>query len=159
MDAIEVSMNNEEDIKKKKQTLKDISALEAKKSRMTDMLIDGIISKDDYEDKLSIIMRKLHNLEGKKQIIDDSLDRKKDVENRMANLRQILDNNEILDEFDRVVFENVIDKVYVGGYNEDGTPDPYKLTFELKGKHTGVIPDAKKHFKKSKNSKQGKRVL
>ena len=31
MDAIEVSMNNEEDIKKKKQTLKDISALEAKK--------------------------------------------------------------------------------------------------------------------------------
>lgn len=118
MDAIEESMNNEEDIKKKKQTLKDISALEAKKSRMTDMLIDGIISKDDYED-----------------------------------------NNEILDEFDRVVFENVIDKVYVGGYNEDGTPDPYKLTFELKGKHTGVIPDAKKHFKKSKNSKQGKRVL
>ena len=75
---------------------------------MTDMLIDGIISKDDYEDKLSTIMRKLHNLEGKKQIIDDSLDRKKDVENRMANLRQ--------------------------------------------------IPDAKKHFKKNKNSKKDKRV-
>lgn len=158
MDAIEESMNNEEDTKKKKQTLKDISALEAKKSRMTDMLIDGIISKDDYEDKLSTIMRKIHNLEGKKQIIDDSLDRKKDVEKRMANLRQILDNDEILDEFDRVVFENVIDKVYVGGYNEDGTPDPYKLTFELKGSYTGVIPDAKRHFKKSKNSKKGKKV-
>ena len=126
---------------------------------MTDMLIDGIISKDEYENKLATIMRKIQNLEGKKQILEDSLDRKKDVEKRMSNLRQILDRDEILDEFDRVVFENVIDKVYVGGYNEDGTPDPYKLTFELKGKHTGVIPDGKKHFKKSKNSKQGKRVL
>ena len=89
-----------------------------KKSRMTDMLIDGIISKDEYEDKLATIMRKLHNLKGKKQIIDDSLDRKKDVEKRMANLRQILERDGILDEFDRVIFENVIDKVYVGGYNE-----------------------------------------
>ena len=45
----------------------------------------------------------------------------------------------------------------VGGYNEDGSPDPYKLTFVLKGNQTGVVPNAKEQFK-AKNSEKGKMV-
>ena len=37
----------------------------------------------------------------------------------MAELRQTLEHEEILDEFDRVVFESIIDRVLVGGYNEE----------------------------------------
>ena len=63
----------------------------------------------------------------------------------------------ILDEFDRVIFESIIDRVLVGGYNEDGSPDPYKLTFVLKGNQTGVVPNAKAQYK-AKNSEKGKMV-
>ena len=88
---------------------------------------------------------------------EDSINKQKDVEKRMAELRQTLENEEILDEFDRVVFESIIDRVLVGGYNEDGSPDPYKLTFVLKGNQTGVVPNAKAQFK-AKNSEKGKMV-
>lgn len=39
---------------------------------------------------------------------------------------------EILDEFDIVAFECNIDRVFVGRYNVEGNPNPYKLTFALK---------------------------
>lgn len=122
---------------------------------MTDMLIDGTISKEAYDEKQNEFLRKLHTLYDKRKILDESIKRQKDVGRRMAELRKTLENEEILDEFDRVVFESIIDRVIVGGYDEDGTPDPYRLTFVLKGNQTGTVPQSKEHLKKN-NSKEGK---
>jgi len=41
----------------------------------------------------------------------------------------ILASGEILEEFDRVVFESVIKKIIIGGYNNDGVKDPLVRTF------------------------------
>ncbi len=158
MDAVESSLSNDEDIRKRQQLDKDISALNSKKSRMTDMLIDGTITKEVYDEKLIEINRKLHTLDGKKKLLNESIDKQKDVGKRMAELRLTLENEEILDEFDRVVFESIIEKVLVGGFNEDGTADSYKLTFVLKGNQSGVVPNAKEHFKEQKKSEKGKMV-
>ncbi len=154
MNAVENSLTNDEDIRKRQQLDKDISVLNSKKSRMTDMLIDGIISKEAYDEKLIEINRKLHTLYGKKKLLEESIDKQKDVGKRMTELRLTLEHEEILDEFDRVVFESIIDRVLVGGFNEDGTADPYKLTFVLKGNQMGVVPNAKEHFKEQKKSKE-----
>lgn len=158
MDAVESSLSNDEDIRKRQQLDKDISVLNSKKSRMTDMLIDGTISKEVYDEKMIEINRKLHTLDGKKMLLNESIDKQKDVGKRMAELRLTLENEEILDEFDRVVFESIIEKVLVGGFNEDGTADPYKLTFVLKGNQSGIVPNAKEHFKEQKKSEKGKMV-
>ena len=53
----------------------------------------------------------------------------------------------MLDKFDKVVFESIVDKVIVGDISEDGTIDPYKLTFVLKGMEDRVVSDAKKRYK------------
>lgn len=119
---------------------------------MTDMLIDGTITKEAYDEKMIEINWKLHTLDSKKMLLNESIDKQKDVGKRMAELRLTLENEEILDEFDRGVFESIINRVLVGGYNEDGTADPYKLTFVLKGNQQGVVPNAKEHFKEQKKS-------
>lgn len=47
---------------------------------MTDMLIDGTISKEMYDDKMIEFNRKLHTLAGKKQLLNESINKQKDVE-------------------------------------------------------------------------------
>lgn len=157
MNYVQETANNDEDVRKLKQIEKDISALESRKSRMTDMLIDGTITKEAYDDKLTEVMRKLHICMEKKLLLQESIGKQKDVGKRMSDLRETLKQEDILDEFDRVVFESIIDKVYVGGYDEDGNPDPYKLTFVLKGNQSSTIPNAKESMK-AKNSKKGIKV-
>ena len=44
----------------------------------------------------------------------------------MSQLRQTLENENALDEFDRIVFESIVEKVIVGGYDAEGNPTPYK---------------------------------
>lgn len=159
---VEESANNDDNIRRKQQIDKDISALESKKSRMTDMLIDGTITKEVYDEKLVEFTRKLHTLSDKRKILADSISTRNDISKRMSELRETLEKEDILDEFDRTVFESIIEKVYVGGYEEDGTPDPYKLTFILKGNQTGTVPHAKEAFKEKQKetgkSEDGKRV-
>lgn len=159
---VEESANNDDNIRRKQQIDKDISALESKKSRMTDMLIDGTITKEVYDEKLVEFTRKLHTLSDKRKILADSISTRNDINKRMSELRETLEKEDILNEFDRTVFESIIEKVYVGGYEEDGTPDPYKLTFILKGNQTGTIPHAKEAFKEKQKetgkSEDGKKV-
>lgn len=78
--AVESSLTNDEDIRRRQQLDKDISSLESKKSRMTDILIDGTISKEVYDDKMIEFNRKLHTLAGKKQLLNESINKQKDVE-------------------------------------------------------------------------------
>ena len=85
------------------------------------MLIDGTITKEVYDEKLVEFTRKLHTLSDKRKILADSINTRNDISKRMSELRETLEKEDILDEFDRTVFESIIEKVYVGGYEEDDT--------------------------------------
>jgi hypothetical protein len=162
MSAVEESLHNDEDVRKKQQLDKDISSLESlesKKSRMTDMLIDGTISKEVYDEKVIEFTRKIHTLSERKLLLEESINKQKDVGKRMSALRETLESEQVLDEFDRVVFESIIERVLVGGFDEEGNPDPYKLTFLLKGNQTRTVPNAKEHYKAiQKELKKGNKV-
>jgi len=41
-----------------------------------------------------------------------------------------------MDAFDRVVFENIVEKIIVGGYDSTGKPAPFKLTFVLRNQQS-----------------------
>lgn len=43
-----------------------------------------------------------------------------------------MEQNEVLDKFDRYVFESIVEKVIVGGLDENGNVDPAQLTFVYK---------------------------
>lgn len=66
--------------------------------------------------------------------------------------KKALADGDIPDEFNRVVFESIVEKVIVGETNEDGTVDPFKLTFVMKGNGNRVVPNAKEWFKSEKST-------
>ena len=64
----------------------------------------------------------------------------------MKDIRTLLNETEGMKQFDRVVFESIVQKVIVGETNADGNPDPYKLTFVLRGIDDRAVPDAKNRY-------------
>lgn len=51
------------------------------------------------------------------------------VKNRMKTFKTMLERKEVLKEFDRYVFESIVEKVIVGEVDENGNVDPYKLPY------------------------------
>ena len=66
---------------------------------------------------------------------------------KRQTIRAKLKNADVTDEFDRLVFESIVEKVIVGEIAEDGSTDPYKLTFVLKGMDDCSVPHAKDRYK------------
>ena len=124
------------------------------KSRLTDLLIDGKIEQEDYDEKKLSFQRKLHQITEEKAYLEENIGQQKNIRKRMSQLRQTLENENALDEFDRIVFESIVEKVIVGGYDAEGNPTPYKLTFVLKCNQTLKVDNAKADYRANQKGKK-----
>ena len=64
--------------------------------------------------------------------LQETVTNEKDIKRRLRDFKKTLEQNEVLNEFDRYVFESIVEKVIVGGYDEDGNIDPAQLVFVYK---------------------------
>ena len=71
------------------------------------------------------------------------------MQRRLSDFKKALSHNEVLEEFDRGIFESIVEKVIVGGLDEDGNKDSYKITFIYKTGFKNEIGNAKERFGKS----------
>lgn len=147
LSSLEDTILKDDSTEKLKRVEKEISALEKKRKKLTDMYLDDKISKEAYDDKYSELNRKLEKCEEERLLFSENALSQKNIANRMKTIREKLKNAEICDEFDRLVFESIVEKVIVGEIAEDGTIDPYKLTFVLKGMDDCSVPDARGRYK------------
>ena len=72
---------------------------------------------------------------------------------RVAMFRQTLEQNEVLDTFDRHIFESIVEKVIVGSYDSNGNKDPYMIVFVYKTGFKNSV-DGKNFKPLRKNSKE-----
>ena len=84
--------------------------------------------------------------------IETTLKSEIDVKKRLTEFKHLLSSQKMLTEFDRAVFESIVEKIIVGGVNSDGEIDPAMLTIIFK---TGETQNKNgKNFKsKRKNAK------
>lgn len=153
LSRIETSLCSNNYAKEKAKTEKAISALEKKQSNLLDMRLEEKIDVNSYEEKNTEIISQLDKLKDDLSMYENSESRGKNIKKRLADFRKILEHNETLVEFDRSVFESIIDKVIVGGYDDDGNPDPSMLTFIYKTGFSNNV-DGNKHKPPRKNAKK-----
>ena len=152
IDTIEGISTNNEDIGRLKKEQKALDNLEQPRKRLTDLYLDEEISKEAYDEKYEELTMKIQKAKESIRILQDNVSNQKNVSKRMSSLKKALADGDILDEFDRVVFESIVEKVIVGETNDDGTVDPFKLTFVMKGNGNSVVSNAKAWFKAEKST-------
>lgn len=145
--SVEDAMQEDNYSVKIKHLEKRIYEYETRQKKLTDMYLDDKISQKVYDEKNSEIEIKLNQSQKEMQVLSQNNISQRTILSRMNDIRSRLDNANIVDVFDRVVFESIVNKVIVGEVLEDGTIDPYKLTFVLKGINNQMIPDAKNRYK------------
>ena len=126
----------------------DIRNVENKVSKLLDLHLEDQIDKENYEEKYSELKKELQELKTEKKELGVVEDEEKNIKKRIASFRKLFESKEPLAEFDREVFKTVVEEVIIGGYKEDGSIDPYMLTFIFK---TGLISKIEGHKQISKS--------
>lgn len=113
-------------IEKEKDKLKDMSY---KLNNLLDMHLEGKIDFETFEKKRNSLQQQIEEKKTEIGALENIGNTKLDLESRVAFMREKLVQNDTIKEFDRQVFESIVDYVVVGGYNEEGNADPSMITF------------------------------
>ena len=152
---IETALCSGNAVKEMDRISRSISNVESKIEKLLDMHLEEMIDKETFENKYDDLNKQLTSLQDELVVWKNSESREKNVKKRLSDFRKVLEHNETLVEFDRTVFESIIEKVIVGGYDDDGNADPSMLTFVYKTGFTNNV-DSSKHKLPRKNSKDKK---
>lgn len=148
LNDMEQTLSNMDVSKELKKVEKDILSVENKLGKLVDMRVDDIIDKDTYEAKYTELKNQMEKLKSDQTDLKSSLTERNDLKKRMKAFREIYEKNEPLKEFDRQIFESVVDQVILGKTYEDGENNPYSVTFIFK---TGFEMEGKCKTKKAKS--------
>ena len=133
--------------------------IQYKRKKLLENYLEGVVAKDIYEETDVGYEKKLSEAKAQLSMLEQQYDNEDSLQRRLADFRKALSKNQILEEFDRGIFESIIEKVIVGGYDENGEKDPYKIIFVYKTGFKNEIGNAKERFgKKSKAVEKAKEM-
>ena len=106
--------------------------IEVKCPKLVDMRLEEAIAKATYDNKYLELAAKAAQLENERRNFKETEKNENDVRKHVAIFRKTPEQHKVLETFDRYVFESIIEKVIVCGYDENGDKDPFMLTFIYK---------------------------
>lgn len=124
-DTIDVDGKKKE-LTAQKKALRD---RESKKAKLLDLHLSGVLEKEAFTEKYQSICAEEAEIQNHIAELTNAMESGISTSARIAEFRRVLGANKTIEKFDSVVFEAVIDRVIVGQLNDDGSPDPYYLTF------------------------------
>jgi len=106
-----------------------------KMQKLIDMNLEGKIDIEIFEKKMSVLKTEQETTVENKRKVKESLDSDQSISMRLESFKQDINTTNLMDEFDRLLLEAIIENVVVGVEDENGEPIPRVLTFVLK---TGI---------------------
>lgn len=140
------------DNKKELATLnRKLQQLEAKIKKLVDLHIDGAIDRDIYNEKHTALSRDKEALNHQINELRITADEEIAISEKIKEFRKLLEGKQILQEFDKEVFDSVIDHIILGGTDEKGNKNAHLLTFVFRTGISKDIDGSKKEMKGKKN--------
>lgn len=108
---------------------KGIEALEIRKNKVIDLMVDGTLTKEQYQIRVDDIEKKIEEYRNELAEISQVTDKQNTLKSKLEIIKEMGKNNLKLDEFDEDIFEALIKKVIVGGVDDNGEKIHHMLTF------------------------------
>ena len=111
---------------------KDKEKINKKLDNLLNLNLEGRINKEQYTLKFDELNTELLKVEQKIQNLLKDTNRNESIKHRLNKFKSLFKDMEIMKNFDKDVFECLINKVIIGETLEDGTINPYTIRFICK---------------------------
>lgn len=135
LQKVEDILKDDASLKRLPKIEKEMTDLQRRKEKLLDLRLDNNIDRDIYDKKNQELSEQLKKLQAEQLQLVELSKNQESTKTRIREFRKNLNSGELLESFDRVVFESVVERIIIGGYNDEGVEDPLKITFVYK---TGI---------------------
>ena len=126
--AIKETITSEDNKKELSKLYSEVQTLQKRLSNLIDLKLDKIENKDVYNEKEEEISNKIKMLNEQIELLEY-----KDISKRLKDIEKIINEEEQpMEMFDDVKFENLVEKIIIGKQYRDGYINPNTIRFVLK---------------------------
>ncbi len=111
---------------------KEIDTLKQKRDTVYNLRIEEQILHEDFLKKYNEMGESIEALQARLNQYNEMTEKGNEIKLRLNKLRTALSHEDIIDRFEKDVFNNLISKVVIGGVNAMGVIDPHKIAFYFK---------------------------
>lgn len=149
---VEEEINDNTLVKDLKKIESQLNRIISQERKLVDLHLEDSIDEEVYAKKYKKLTKQKEELLDEKKTLELTIKDENSIKERLKQFKKVLENRAIIEEFNRTVFESIVDKVVVGRIDKDETVHPYDLTFYFK---TGVkdSQDSNNFKDKRKNAK------
>lgn len=126
--------------------------LKERLKKLLDLKLDNTITEEAFKEKNHEIERKIRNIQKQIEHKASTVNKEYNLKSKMEEIKNLLKSHDIITEFDREVFDILVDKVIIGETDEEGNKNPYVISFILKNSKKSdsdeLSEDSKKKVKK-----------
>lgn len=112
------------------------SVLFSKKDKLLELMIENTISKEEYKEKSEKYITKIESLEKRISQLELLVEDDESIENGLKKFKDLFEKNDMIEEFDKEIFDALVDYVIIGGYDEKGNKDHFLIKFILKNDYS-----------------------
>lgn len=112
------------------------SVLFSKKDKLLELMIDNTITKEEYKEKSEKYITKIESLEKRISQLELLVEDDESIENGLKKFKDLFEKNDMIEEFDKEIFDALVDYVIIGGYDEKGNKDHFLIKFILKNDYS-----------------------
>ena len=133
--------------KSKKEALEnDIKYLNIRKNRAIDLMLDGGLTKEEYNKRVYEYSEKIKAKEDEIKLINELEAKQSSIQTKLEQFRELITSNMKINEFDRDVCDAILDKIIIGGYDENGNKQQYLVTIVFDIECSKEVNSDKKYF-------------
>ena len=103
-----------------------------KKRKLLDLVLEDKLDKDLFQSSIEDYKETEKSISDELEELNIKLEYEVELTKRIETLRKTLKSDIKLKEFDRHIYESLIEKVIIGKIDEEGNVDPYNITFIYK---------------------------
>ncbi|SDB69527.1 recombinase family protein [Butyrivibrio sp. INlla16] len=122
-------INELSDSRKLEEVNRKIRDNENKQRNLIDLRLESKFDTATFDKTKEDLDKELENLLTEKEVLEAREQNKDELAKRIQEFKKTLAQNQVLETFDRSIFEALVEKVIIGEKDEEGNTDPYKITF------------------------------
>ncbi|HPZ93249.1 MAG TPA: hypothetical protein PK192_09090 [Bacillota bacterium] len=131
IENIREALSNTSTAKELRKIQNEVRKMEGNIDKLINLYLSGVLDKEDFERKYNELTAGLDKVRAREEELQQIIRKENDLQDRINNFKKVFEGGQVLQEFDREVFEGMIEEIAVGS-EEDGKVDPYTITFVFK---------------------------
>lgn len=131
LENIREALSNTSTAKELRKIQNEVRKMEGNIDKLINLHLSGVLDKEDFERKYNELTAELDKVRAREEELQEIIRKENDLQDRINNFKKVFEGGQVLQEFDREVFEGMIEEIVVGS-EEDGKVNHYTITFIFK---------------------------